>query len=93
MNTKQQSDLNGQITAIEIKEQTLDDLRAQVKMLEDEISDDYAALDDTIVDVGNGVRGSKDYGDDSPLYGAMGFIRKSDRASGLTRKTKTPTNG
>jgi len=44
----------------ETKEQSLDDLRAQVKMLEDEISDDYAALDETLVDVGNGVRGSKD---------------------------------
>lgn len=85
-----QTVLNGMITNVETKEQTLDDLRAQVKMLEEEISDDYAELDDTIVNVGNGVRGSKAYGDDSPLYGAMGFIRKSERASGLTRKTKTP---
>ena len=83
-----QADLSAKMTAIEGKEQTLGDLRAQVKMLEDEINDDYADLDDTIVSVGNGVRGSKDYGDDSPLYGAMGFVRKSDRASGLTRKTK-----
>jgi hypothetical protein len=88
-----QTDLNGQITAVEAKEQSLDDLRAQVKMLEEEILDDYAALDDTLVDVGNGVRGSKAYGDDSPLYGAMGFVRKSERKSGLTRKTKPPTNG
>ena len=88
-----QADLNGKITAIETKEQTLDDLRAQIKMLEEEILDDYAELDDTLVDVGNGVRGNKDYGNDSPLYGAMGFVRKSERKSGLTRKTKTPTNG
>ena len=88
-----QADLNGKITAIETKEQTLDDLRAQIKMLEEEILDDYAELDDTLVDVGNGVRGNKDYGNDSPLYGAMGFVRKSERKSGLTRKTKTPPNG
>ncbi len=88
-----QTDLNGKIIAIETKEQTLDELRAQVKMLEEEILDDYADLDDTLVNVGNGVRGSKDYGDDSPLYGAMGFVRKSERASGLTRKTKPPKNG
>lgn len=88
-----QTDLNGKITNIETKEQTLDERRAQVKILEDEILDDYAELDDTLVDVGNGVRGNKDYGDDSPLYGAMGFVRKSERASGLTRKRKTPTNG
>ena len=49
-----QADLNGKITAIETKEQTLDDLRAQIKMLEEEILDDYAELDDTLVDVGNG---------------------------------------
>lgn len=88
-----QTDLSGTITAVEAKEKTLDDLRAQVKMLEEEILDDYAALDDTLVDVGNGVRGDKNYGDDSPLYGAMGFVRKSERASGLTRSTKPPTNG
>ena len=84
-----QADLNSNIADIEAKEQNLDDLRAQIKMLEDKVSDDYAALDDKLVDVGNGVRGSRDYGDDSPLYGAMGYVRKSDRASGLTRKTKT----
>lgn len=70
-----QAGLNGKIIAVETKEQMLDDLQAQVRMLEDEISDDYAALDETLVDVGNGVRGSKDYGDDSLLCGAMGFIR------------------
>lgn len=88
-----QTDFNGKITAVKAKEQTLDELRVQVKILEDEILDDYAVLDDTIVDVANGVRGNRDYGDDSPLYGAMGYVRKSERASGLTRKTKTPTNG
>ena len=88
-----QSELNDKITAIETKEQSLDDLRAQAKMLEDEILDDYSDLDDTLVNVANGVRGDKNYGDDSPLYGGMGFVRKSERASGLTRKTKKPTNG
>jgi hypothetical protein len=37
------------------------------------------------------VAGVPDYDDDSPLYGAMGFVRKSERASGLTRKKK-PTS-
>ena len=31
----------------------------------------------------------KNYGDDSALYEKMGYVRKSTRASGLTRKTKT----
>lgn len=85
-----QADLDAKITNVETKESMLDDLRAQVKILEEEITDDYGDMDDTIVNVGSGVRGNKDYGDDSPLYGGMGFVRKSERASGLTRKTKTP---
>ena len=52
--------------------------------------DNYIALDQKRSKVGLGVAGSAAYGNDSPLYGAMGFVRKSDRASGLTRKTKPP---
>ena len=48
----------------------------------------YVALSNKRVKVGQGVAGNPDFGDDSPLYGAMGFKRKSDRASGLTRKKK-----
>jgi hypothetical protein len=40
--------------------------------------------------VKNGVIGDPDFGPDSPLYGAMGFKRTSERASGLTRKEKEP---
>jgi len=36
---------------------------------------------------GMGVAGDPNFGNDSPLYGAMGFVRKSNRASGLTRKS------
>jgi hypothetical protein len=72
--------------------QSLDDdieaLRAQVSMKEDQRDNVYSLLDDDNVDVGKGVVGHKDYGDDSPLYGSMGFVRKSERQSGLTHKTK-----
>ena len=34
------------------------------------------------------VRGDVDYGDDCPLYSAMGFVRSSERKSGLTRKAQ-----
>jgi hypothetical protein len=43
------------------------------------------AIIDEIVD---GVIGHPDFGDDSPLYEALGFVRKSRRKSGLTRKRK-----
>ena len=51
-------------------------------MLDDELDNMYGDLEDTMVDVGSSVRGDKNFGDDSPLYGAMGFKRKSERASG-----------
>lgn len=37
----------------------------------------------------NGVKGHKDYGEDSALWEQMGFVRKSERKTGLTRKKKT----
>ena len=46
------------------------------------------AVGDKRSKVGLGVAGSPDYGNDSPLYGAMGFVRKSEKKSGLTRKKK-----
>jgi hypothetical protein len=38
----------------------------------------------------NGVRADPEEGDDSALYEAMGYTRRSERKSGLTRK-KPPT--
>ncbi len=70
-------------------ESELADILAQADMKRAEIDDKYQNLQDNSVRVANGVRGDKDYGEDSALYGAMGFIRKSERASGLTRRTKT----
>ena len=37
----------------------------------------------------NSVKGDPTEGDDSSLYETMGYIRKSDRKSGLTHKTKS----
>lgn len=38
--------------------------------------------------VKNGVVADPDFGDDSALYESFGYIRKSERKSGLTRKKK-----
>jgi hypothetical protein len=38
----------------------------------------------------NSVRGTPGFGPDSPLYRALGYVRKSERKSGLTRKGATP---
>lgn len=38
-----------------------------------------------------GVQGHPVYGEDSPLYRAMGFVPFSERSSGLRRRSKTGT--
>ena len=43
----------------------------------------------TNADVVKAVVADKNYGDDSALYERMGYVRKSNRASGLTRKAQT----
>lgn len=40
----------------------------------------------------SGVVSDDEFGSDSALYEAFGYIRKSDRKSGLTRKKKEPAN-
>lgn len=87
-----QSDLDQKITSIEAKENERATVAAHLDMLDSEIENMYKDLDNTTVNVGDGVRGDTNYGNDSPLYGAMGFIRKSERKSGLVRKPKTNGN-
>jgi hypothetical protein len=38
----------------------------------------------------NAVKGDPNFGEDSDLYDTMGYVRKSERASGLTRKKQKP---
>ena len=41
----------------------------------------------------NSVRGTPGFGRDCPLYRAFGYVRKSERKSGLTRKARVTTKG
>ena len=77
------------LAAAQVVDNEIDELKAQTRMKEDLRDNLYAKIGGSMVDVRKGVEGHKDYGDDSPLYGAMGFVRKSERKSGLTRKIKT----
>jgi len=76
------------ITACAAKDAEIADLEAELKMKREVRDDKYAALDQKRSKIGLGVAGNADYGNDSPLYGAMGFVRKSEKKSGLTRKKK-----
>ncbi|WP_411826363.1 hypothetical protein [Luteolibacter sp. AS25] len=51
------------------------------KLIADDAASEMLAL------VVNSVRGTQGYGDDCSLYRAFGFVRKSERKSGLTRKS------
>ena len=72
------------------------DIRRQIDIVESQLNDLTSRLD--IIDkanleltelVVNGVRGSRKHGPDSPLIGSMGYVRKSERKTGKTNRTKT----
>ena len=86
-NTKK-ADFEARIAEAQALEDEAADLRAQASIKDDQRDAIYKQLEADAVDIRKGVEGHKDYGDDSPLYGLMGFVRKSERKSGLTRKTK-----
>lgn len=71
-------DTRQKITALET------DLKAQMDARD--LAD--VATTQTNADVVKAVVADKNFGDDSALYEGMGYVRKSVRASGLTRKTK-----
>ena len=69
------------------------DARARIEVLEDQTKQAKAERDNADEDfneraelVINGVRADPTEGPDSALYEAMGYKRKSERRSGLTRK-------
>ena len=86
------ANFDADIIAAQAVDDEIANLKAQIKMKEDDRDDRYAKLADDAIDIAEGVRGHKDYGSDSPLYGAMGFVRKSEKKSGLTHKKKGTDN-
>lgn len=67
----------------------LDDERtAQIALREEEDEKTLKLLDQIVA----GILADDEYGDDSALYEAMGYIRKSQRKSGLTRKKSKTEN-
>lgn len=70
------------------------DAQDKVIALRTELLDARAALGSTSLEghtvalqVIDSVKGDAGYGADSSLYGAMGYVRLSERKTGLTRKT------
>jgi len=74
------------------------DARTEISTRETEITswadkrdDADVVTDATSTAVIKGIVGDPAYGDNSDLYEACGYIRKSEKKSGLTRKHNTPT--
>ena len=72
-------------TALTVR-QEIDALERQLvaKKVDRDLADQ--AANDLMDRVVNSVRGTPGYGADCSLYRAMGYVRKSERRSGLTRK-------
>jgi hypothetical protein len=73
-------------------------LRDELSALDNHSLDRLARRDDADVEtndaallVVNGIKGDPEHGEDGPLYAAMGYVRKSDRRSGLARKASDTT--
>jgi hypothetical protein len=77
------------IQAAAADDQEIADLESQIRMKRTARDEKYKNLNDDSIKVRDGVEGHADFGSEHPIYKAMGFVRPSDRKSGLTRK-KTP---
>lgn len=80
------ADLEAAIAGLQLTNEDLkirDQARSAAVKKRDEKLKSLAVLLRTVV---KGVQGHPEYGEDSPLYRAMGFVPISDRRSGLRRK-------
>lgn len=85
-----QPGFEGDITAAAVEEQAIEEMEAQVKMRKAALDTKYKKLNNDSVKLRDGVEGHPDFGPDHPIIEAMGFVRASERKSGLTRKTEPP---
>lgn len=74
--------------------------RARLEEIADEAIEQQALRDgEDLITFGKielgvaGVIADPEFGSNSALYEAMGYVRKSERKSGLTRKRNEPVNG
>lgn len=80
------ADLEAQVAASDAPREMLEQLADQVKQQETTRGSADVATMRMCEMIKNGVVADPEYGDDSALYEALGFVRKSARKSGLTRK-------
>ena len=74
------------------------DARTNIQDLEEQLKAERVKRDNADVvsnaetlKVVNSIKGDPNHGENSALYAALGYVRKDDRASGLTRKSTDET--
>ena len=83
-----QTQFDTKVKAAASADQEIDELEAALtlkKQLRDGL---YEALWDDSVKVHAGIKGHPEFGDDHPILDPMGFVRDSQRKTGLTRRKK-----
>jgi hypothetical protein len=68
----------------------LDKLAAQMTQWQNRRDDADGVSNAAVQMVVNGVKGDPAFGEDCDLYEAMGYVRRSERKSGLTKKKSAP---
>lgn len=87
------SDFDAKIAEAQSIENDIADLRVQLTMKENQCETVYSEINEMNVDIHQGIKGHKDFGDNHPILTMMDFVRKSDRASGLHRGKKNNGDG
>jgi hypothetical protein len=85
-----QTAFEGEITGVAADDQEIANLQAQVKMKQTARDERYKRINGMSIKVRDGVEGHADFGPNHPIIDAMGFVRTSDRKSGLTQKKTGP---
>ena len=83
-----QPQFDTKIKAAAAADQEIDDMEAAISLKKQARAGLYADLNDDSVKILAGIKGDPAFGDDHPLVDAMGFVRDSQRKSGLTRGKK-----
>lgn len=82
------SELEADETALHAHDSAVEENEATLDASRDDRKSFYKATDKKLEKVKNGIIGDPEFGPNSPLYGALGCVRESERKSGLTRKKK-----
>ena len=85
---KSLEDLEGAIAALDQANEKVEALYSDLSAAQKTRDDEEKVLNGLLIQVIYGVRSDPAHGDDSALYRSMGFIPKSERKSGLTRRSK-----